>query len=202
MAKKLITALLAGFVITVSISAYSHKISENLRQNIVRLHIVANSNSEDDQNLKLKIRDKIIEKMAPVFDGCENITQTRQKIKENLSEIEKIANGEIKNNGFSYTAKAYYKLEKFPTKTYGDITLPKGEYEAVIVKLGDAKGENWWCVMYPPLCFVDSTKGVLPEKSKEYLKENLGDEEYSIITQSKDGKIPVKLKFKFLEIFG
>ena len=89
---------------------------------------------------------------------------------------------------------------EFPTKTYGDILLPAGYYDALRVEIGESKGQNWWCVMFPPLCFVDISSGIVPEESKELLEENMNEEEFALISSNSDSKI--QFKFKLLELFN
>ena len=114
--------------------------------------------------------------------------------------IAKIALKTIKDNGYNYNISVEIGNFSFPTKTYGDITLPSGNYDALRVKIGEAKGQNWWCVMFPPLCFIDISSGIVPEESKNSLKDSMTEEEYSLISNQKDNNL--KFKFKLLELFA
>ena len=120
-------------------------------------------------------------------------------VENSLDSYKAIAQTVIANEGLNYNVSAEVGNFHFPTKVYGNISLPAGYYDALRIKIGNAKGQNWWCSLFPPLCFVDISSGVIDESSKDNLKENLSDEEFAIITSS-DEKI--KLKFKLLEIFS
>ena len=115
-----------------------------------------------------------------------------------LDDFQKIANEVISKNGFNYSAKVQIGNFAFPTKTYGDISLPAGYYDALKVELGKAEGKNWWCVMFPSLCFVDINNGIVPEESKEELQSSLLEEDYNLISSNNS---EYKLKFKIVELF-
>lgn len=199
--KILLLSLIIGLVITFLVGSYSNKTQTDIANNLLRLHIVANSNSQFDQALKLKIRDAIVEEMSKKFKLCNNIEQTKQIALANLTNIENIAKGVIVENGKNYTVKASIAKTYFPTKLYGDMIFPAGKYEALIVKIGESKGANWWCVLFPPLCFVDATNGSFPEESKEKLRNTLNEEEYRLITSYSSDNPTVKIKFKAVELW-
>ena len=143
--------------------------------------MLADSDSDEAQKVKLKVRDQVLEYMKQTLPGNEDMvsaSQTKKWAKEHLREIEDIAEKVIREEGYSYRAKAEVSVCYFPDKRYGDITFPQGYYEALRIKLGKAKGHNWWCVLYPNLCFTSSTCAVVDEEGKEELKEVLTDEEY------------------------
>jgi len=117
---------------------------------------------------------------------------------EHIDEIKKIVENNIYENGYNYEVKLNIGNFAFPTKTYGDISLPAGYYDALKIEIGEAQGQNWWCVMFPPLCFVDVTSGVVPEDSKEIIKENLSDEEYQLVSENNN---EISFKFKIVEMF-
>jgi stage II sporulation protein R len=168
---------------------------------LVRLHVIANSDSIEDQDLKRKVRDEVIEQMSPKFEGLKDVNQVKQVIADNISLIENIAAGVVEGNQKSYGAKALVGNYDFPTKIYGNLTLPAGNYQALKIVLGDGEGQNWWCVMFPPLCFIDIAHGVVPEQTMEQLKESLNEDEYKLLTAARtDEDLPVKLKFKIVEI--
>ena len=194
----ILISLLFCFIF-ISISSYAHTLSENLSANFFRLHILANSNSEIDQDLKLKVRDGIIEYMNSQELSNYSKEEVITLVKTNLDSYRKVAENIIKENGFNYPVSLEVGTFCFPTKIYGNISLPAGNYEALRINIGQAQGENWWCSLFPPLCFVDISSGVIDDNSKESLKENLSEEEFAIIT-SNNGTI--KLKFKILEIFS
>lgn len=166
---------------------------EDIVNEIIRFHVLANSNSEEDQNLKLKVRDKVVEFVSYNLKDCTSIDDSRKFIIDNKSQIESIAQEVVNENGYSYNVTSELSRENFPDKVYGDVVFPQGEYEAYRILIGDAKGENWWCVMFPPLCFVDGTKEAVDStKVINSLEENKKDESYN--------KDKVKFKFKLFEI--
>jgi stage II sporulation protein R len=168
---------------------------------LVRFHVIANSDSVEDQDLKRKVRDEVIKQMSPKFEGLKDVAQVRQVITENVGLIESIAAQVAAENRMSYGAKALLGNFDFPTKVYGNLTLPAGNYQALKIVLGNGEGQNWWCVMFPPLCFIDIAHGVVPEQTMEQLKESLNEEEYKLLTAAKtEEEVPVKIKFKLVEI--
>lgn len=169
-------------------------LQEDISHEILRFHVVANSDSKQDQEIKLVIKDELTTALKPSLEHAKNIDEARVIIKDNLSTLEQIANQTLMDNGYEYTASASLEKGYFPLKVYGDLSLPPGEYEAIRIELGLAKGQNWWCIMFPPLCFVDSTYSVVPDSSKEQLKNVLTDEEYDMVFKQKDVKVKVKLK--------
>lgn len=175
-------------------------VQEGIAEEIVRFHVIANSDLEEDQQLKLKIKDAVVESLSELLEDSETIEETRAIIKENLPLVIEIAQKKIAEEGYDYNVTA--KLEKtyFPTKTYGDMTFPPGTYEALRVEIGKAEGKNWWCVMYPPLCFVDETYSVVPKESKSKLKHVLTEKEYKELITS--GKVKIKPKFKLKELMN
>lgn len=180
----------------------SPKADSSLSENIIRLHVLANSDSPEDQELKRKVRDVIIENMKVMLEGSKDIGQTRNIIQNNLTAIEKIAEDEIRNNGKDYKVSVMLGNYVFPTRMYGDITLPSGNYEALRVVIGNGEGQNWWCVLFPPLCFIDATHGTVPDSLKQDLKAILAEEDYKLITSDQSwDELPVKIKFKLVEIF-
>jgi len=199
---KISIAVLLLMVLTAWMIAdtYAEDVNAGLSQNIVRLHVVANSDSVSDQALKLKVRDAIIEFMKNELSDSKDINETKTIINNNLKNIEEVSNEVIKKNKSSYSVKATIGNYDFPTKTYGDIALPAGEYQALRVVIGDGVGANWWCVLFPPLCFVDATHGAIPDSVKQDLKTSLSTEEYKIITTADNEEdIPIKIKFKVVE---
>ena len=119
-------------------------------------------------------------------------------INENIPQFNEIAKQTIEENGYNYNVDIEIGNFYFPTKYYGDISLPSGYYDGLRIKIGEAKGQNWWCVMFPPLCFVDVTSGIVPEESKDTLEENLTSEEYNIVSND---STEFKIKFKLIELF-
>lgn len=140
---------------------------ESVQNEIIRFHVIANSDSDKDQELKLKVRDEVIKFLSPLLDKSSSIEESRKILKENDEEIKKIAKKVIKENGYEYGVESQLSRENFPEKIYGNIILPQGEYEAYRILIGKSSGQNWWCVMFPPLCFIDVTKGEIAYNETE-----------------------------------
>ncbi len=177
---------------------YAENVNRDLSGGLLRLHILANSDSEADQELKLAVRDKIIDETAALFKDAQSADDAARIAEENAALIQKIASDEITSRGFDYPVSVSLENTRFPTKEYGKITLPRGEYRALRVLIGDANGKNWWCVMYPPLCF---TNGVLDvsDESCETLRSAVGEEDYKLITSDEP---QIKIKFKIVELLS
>lgn len=124
----------------------------NVREGVLRLHITADSDTEEAQEVKLKVRDALLESGAAIFNGSVTAEEAQERLEPYLADIEKTADGVLRENGFDYTARAYIVNEYFGVREYDDITLPAGCYTALRVALGSGEGKNWWCVMFPPLC--------------------------------------------------
>ncbi len=168
-----------------------------IAQKILRFHVLANSDSAEDQAVKELVRDAIGAYMEPLLADALDLADTRCIVEENLENIELLAAQTLEENGFSYGVCAALEYTEFPEKTYGSYTFPAGEYEALRVVLGDGEGHNWWCVLYPNLCFQGSVFGIVDEEARQTLQEVLTPEEYADVFHS--GKFEIKLKF--LEYF-
>ena len=180
--------------------SYANNIFNDIENSVFRLHVLANSDSKEDQDLKLLVRDQLLEYMNQLCSNCKTKEQAIEIVEDNKEQFKQIALETIKNAGYSYDVNINIGNFEFPTKNYGDITLPAGYYDALRVEIGEAKGQNWWCVMFPPLCFVDISSGVVPEESKELLEKNMNEEEFALISDNSDNQI--KFKFKLLEFFN
>lgn len=198
---KFIVILSILFLIYIFFSAYSYvsAISDNMYNSVFRLHVIANSDSDEDQNLKYIVRDNLINYMNEKTNTFTSKEDVIEYAKNHIEDLKNIAEMTVKDQGYNYPVTVEIGNFEFPTKTYGDISFPAGNYDALRVKIGNANGRNWWCVMFPPLCFVDVSTGIVPETSKEELKENLSDENYNLVSQSDN--YDVKLKLKILELF-
>lgn len=165
--KKFCIIFLSFFIITVTVFSFSGCLSASGegRGEYLRMHIRADSNDEEAQAVKYLVRDKLVEFLTPLVAEYETQAQAVAGVEENLDGIEEAANAVLAENGFAYTANAEVRVERFPTRVYDGYTLPAGEYTALIVELGEGKGDNWWCVVYPPLCFA-ATGGNVVYKSK------------------------------------
>lgn len=162
------------------------KRQQRIAKEIIRLHVIANSDSKEDQSLKLKIKEKVVVYLRKAMGEAETVEEAREKIREKLPEICQVAEERVRREGYDYEVTAELGNCYFPVKEYGDFTFPAGEYEALRIKIGKSKGRNWWCVMYPTLCFVDSVYQVVPEESKEKLRTSLTNEEYRSLLDGDD----------------
>lgn len=189
MKRKIITTglIVLGLAVTgVLMHLYGETAAEKKRQQavadeIIRLHVIANSDSEEDQQLKMKVKETIVTYLRGEMSRADSVGDARQVIREHIPDIEEIAKEKMQMEGYSYEVEASLGESYFPIKEYGDLTFPAGDYEALRVKIGKSNGRNWWCVMYPTLCFVDSTYQIVPDESKEKLKEALTNEEYEML---------------------
>lgn len=179
-------------------NSYANTVSNDLSNSVFRLHILANSDSEEDQNLKLLVRDNVLKYMKEISKGVNSKEDVEVLMEDHLDDFYTIARQTIVENGYDYDVKLEIGKFDFPTKVYGDIALPAGMYDALRIEIGEAKGHNWWCVMFPTLCFVDVSSGSLDDESKEVLESSLDDEEYDLVTED---NFMVSLKFKIVEFF-
>ncbi len=195
------------FIIYFYLSAanYASAVSKDLSDSVLRLHVLANSNSTEDQALKYKVRDNIIQYMNSIIGNTNSKEAAIKLVMDNKETFIEIANNTIHESGFDYPVNIEFGNFHFPTKTYGDISFPAGNYDAIRIEIGDAKGKNWWCVMFPPLCFVDVSSGIVPDESKDQIKSTINDEEFSLISnnsQNTDSSAMVQFKFKLIELLN
>ncbi len=195
----LLTFLLFIYIFVCAYS-YVQAISNDISNSVFRLHVIANSDNKEDQNLKYIVRDNLLNYMNELCKNCKSKEEAILLVENNKDNFKQIAIDTIREQGFSYDVNINIGNFEFPTKEYGDISLPAGNYDALRVEIGNAKGQNWWCVMFPPLCFVDVSCGVVPTESKELLKENLSEEEFTLISDNSSKEI--NFKFKLLELFS
>lgn len=197
-----LTSLL--FIMTMTVNSEVKKIntiSESYKEKLIRFHVIANSDSEEDQELKLKVRDEIIAYLQPKLEKSDSINESESIIKGEYDNLEEISKNIISKEGYNYEVKVGIQYSNFPTKQYSNIILPAGQYKALKIVIGNGKGKNWWCVMFPPLCFVDENNGVIDKKTDKKLKEALTKEEYELIAQnSRKQSSRVKVKFKIVEM--
>ncbi|MGV8980016.1 stage II sporulation protein R [Clostridium sp.] len=202
MKKFILTSITIIIIISIALngSNVATKASQSdIANKLIRFHVIANSDDKIDQELKLKVRDAVLKYVSPKLVECKSIEQSRAIINSEDKNIKKIAQGVINKNGFKYSVVTTLSQENFPVKTYGNITLPQGKYEAYRIIIGNGSGQNWWCVMFPPLCFVDITKGnVSYEKTENEMKEVLSDDEYKLVDNTIDNK-KIIVKFKLVE---
>ncbi len=219
--------LLAAFLNVAVMAAQQNNLQQGIADEVLRFHVLANSNSEEDQNVKYQVRDAVLEWMAEellseellpeepvseelvsdlhsesagklsVINGADQTGQsgreaTLQFVSANLKQIEEVANAVLEEQGMTYRASAELAKSWFPDRTYGDCTFPAGWYEALRICLGEAEGQNWWCVLYPALCFSDCLHAVIGDEELLQLENVLTVEEYESLLQS-----PGQWKFSF-----
>ena len=194
----IILILLCLFILISAIS-YVDAVSTDIANSVFRLHVIANSDTREDQELKYKVRDKILEYMNSISQNCTSKEEIIELANMHKKDFYTIAKQVITENGYNYDVNIYIGKFDFPTKNYGDISFPAGTYDSLRIEIGEGKGKNWWCVMFPPLCFVDVTSGIVPDESKSIIQNNLTEEEYSIISDTKAPAIQVK--FSLIEMF-
>lgn len=195
----LVLIILFSIYVFICAFSYVNAVSANISSSVFRLHVIANSDSAEDQNLKYLVRDALIDYMNSVSKNSNSKDEAISIAYQHKSDFYKIAKKVINDNGYDYNVNISIGNFAFPTKNYGDISLPAGYYDALKVEIGNASGQNWWCVMFPPLCFVDIGTGIVPEDSKETIKDSLHTEEYNLINNAQTAD--VKFKFKLLEFF-
>lgn len=184
-------SLIAALVISILSGFAMANDQKELSEKLIRLHVVANSDSEEDQNLKLDVRDQILSELAIILNGVTDRDIAETLIEENLSLLEKSCVEEITKQGYDYGVKATITVESFPTREYETFSLPAGDYVSLRVIIGTGEGHNWWCVVFPPICTTAAT-----ENDLEVM--NLTDDEISLITEESTGYI---IKFKAIEFF-
>ncbi|MDR7857579.1 stage II sporulation protein R [Tissierella sp.] len=186
--------LLSLFIISYTYLAHpliEANAKEGYKDEIIRFHIRANSDKEEDQALKLKIRDEILKEMGEKFESTKSLDESRNIIKNNITEMKAITEKVIKKEGEDYSVAVTLGQDTFPTRKYGNLVLPAGKYETLLITLGEGKGQNWWCIMFPPLCFADITHSVAYN-----IEEELG------VTIDKDQEPPLKLKWKIVDLIN
>lgn len=187
---------------------------DEVKDSLIRFHVIANSDSDEDQKLKLKVRDEVIDYLYPYLSNSQSLDESRQIIKRNMDKVHEIAEQVIKQNNYSYSVATQLSRENFPEKSYGNIILPQGNYEAFRVIIGSGQGKNWWCVMFPPLCFVDESKAQVEydktearikanEKQADLKSElNIDGDDTNKVDDEENKENKVQVKFKILEIFN
>jgi stage II sporulation protein R len=208
---KIERAVILGLLITITastISGFSAFAAQcgDIRQSVLRLHILANSDSEADQQLKLNVRDKILENSQEIFGTAQTKEQAEENVREKLPEITKLAQDEVYSEGYSYKVNASLVNMYFTTRKYGNVTLPAGYYDAVRITIGEAKGHNWWCVLFPSLCLpaaeetqTDKLSDVLPQNEVGIVE---GADKKDIVVKFKAVEICEQIKDFFVSHFG
>lgn len=152
---------------------------DDIKDKLIRFHVIANSDTEEDQNLKLKVRDKVVEALSFKLKGVTTLNEAENILEDNIDYVNEIAMEVISDNNYNYKVESMLSYENFPDKVYGDYVFPQGNYEAFRVIIGDGQGKNWWCVMFPSLCFVDESKSSVDSSDLKEEIENIEPKEES-----------------------
>lgn len=194
----LIASLVTGMVSRQLRVQAEKETQEHLAQEVLRFHILANSDSDEDQALKMTVKEEVLGYLEEAMPEDMDVAETTDWMRRHTDELENLSREIVQQEGYDYPVSAAVTTCWFPEKTYGDLTFPSGNYEALRIEIGAAKGHNWWCVLYPNLCFLDAVNAVVPKEGKQELKNVLSEEEYSQITATTDFKIkwyfPERLK--------
>ena len=180
---------------------------DDIKDKLIRFHVIANSDTEEDQNLKLKVRDKVVEALSEKLKGVESLEEAEEILEDNIEYVNEIARQVITSNNYDYEVNTMLSYENFPDKVYGDYVFPQGNYEAFRVIIGEGKGQNWWCVMFPSLCFVDESKNEVDSselkdeiENIEPKNSNITNEDQQKNNESSNVNNGIKFKFKIVEV--
>lgn len=178
-----LAGILISLVVTgIVVNAKQSQMQQELAEEVFRFHVLANSDSKEDQALKMQVKEAVIAYMKEEIPCSDSVETTKDWARSHLDAIVNLAEAVIMEEGYAYEVMAEVTTCDFPEKTYGDITFPAGEYEALRIEIGEAKGQNWWCVLYPNLCFIDAVHAVVPEEGKKDLKKVLEEDTYEMVT--------------------
>ena len=188
MKTKLIALFCACFILLTAVDTFVPRGEAEVYDSLIRLHVLADSNSDEAQQTKLLVRDAILQECGDIFSSSGDIVTAEETLDRNITKIEEIANRVLKENGADYGATVELGIENYPTRDYGEFSLPAGSYKSLRVKLGRAEGNNWWCILFPPLCTNAST---------DLSSSGMNAKDTEVFTKSK-----YKFRFKLLELFG
>ena len=191
--KKWELALLLGLCAAMLWGAWSMQRQDALAQKMIRLHVIANSDSDADQALKLEVRDRVLDFTTTVLQRSADMEDAQVRLREELTRIEDIAQREIAAQGYDYPVTAQLASTEFPLKEYDGFSLPAGEYMALRLVIGEGEGQNWWCVVYPPLCSAAAT-----DMHRTAVAAGLTDDDVSLITEEDAGYV---LRFRSVELW-
>lgn len=185
-----LAALLSGIINWKWEVLAKERAQTHLAEEVLRFHVLANSDSAEDQALKMQVKETVISYLEERLPEGLDVDGTKDWVKRHTRELEQVSGEVIKGAGYDYPVSAAVTTCYFPRKSYGDLTFPEGNYTALRIEIGAAKGQNWWCVLYPNLCFIDAVHAVVPEEGKQLLKHVLAEEEYDMLAE--DTEIEVK----------
>ncbi len=195
--KKLL--ICAFLILTVALFAGLFPVhgEEEIYDTVVRLHVLANSDSDADQELKLKVRDRVVELVSPAVKGCSTQSEAIAAIEGIMDEIETAAEEVVRDEGYDYDVSLLMGEEYYPTRTYETCAFPEGEYVSLRVCIGDAEGQNWWCCLFPPLCLSAASEKSAQSNEEAFISVGLTGDQYKLITES--DKPQYRARFKILE---
>ena len=194
-------AIIIGIIctyLTSNVPGADENIQKEISEKIIRFHVRANSDSDEDQALKLLVKDQVVAYLSDAMKSSDSKDNSISYIESHIDEIKEIAINVIRKEGYNYSVSAYITNEFFPTKNYGDVTIPCGNYDAFRIDIGNNSGKNWWCVLYPPLCFVQGSYGVATDETKAMFKTVLDEDEFDYITNAKRSDITFDFKLRSL----
>ena len=195
-------AVVLGVVLTGIIlyaSGYEERMQRGIAAKVVRFHVLANSDSEEDQALKLAVRDQVLKDYGALLGECENKEETLAALEDAKQAISESALAEVRAQGYAYPVRVSVVREEFPEKTYDTLTFPAGVYDALRIEIGEGKGQNWWCVLYPQMCFVDAAWGYATEESYTRLQNTLTEEELLVVAGE---TAKPQIRWKIAELLG
>ena len=196
--QKILIVAIVIMAITLAVGFLPIHGEEEIYDTVVRLHVVANSDSEEDQVLKMQVRDEILDTINPVLENCSSREEAIAEIGKIKDEAIMRAKAVIMENGYDYSVDIEICREKYPTRDYGSFIFPSGEYVSVKVKIGEAGGQNFWCCLYPPLCVSAATEVSGEYVDDAFIEAGLTGEQYKVITQTDEVKY--RVRFKILEV--
>ncbi len=196
-----LAAIIIGFVCTYLCTPEAQaqdNMQRQIAEKIIRFHVRANSDSDEDQALKLLVKDAVVEYLSQDMKSASSKEDSVTYIQSHIDDIKAVAMSVISDQGYDYTVNAYLTTEFFPTKSYGDVTIPCGEYDAFRIDIGENAGMNWWCVLYPPLCLVQGSYGIATDESKMLMRNVLDEDEFDYISNASSQDIGFDFKIKDL----
>ncbi len=196
--KKLLICTIAILALALFAGMLPIRGEEEIYDTVVRLHVLANSDSEEDQVLKLSVRDRILEVITPAVKDCRSQAEAEAVIEAIMPQIKEAARGEIAVQGYDYEVDLLLGEEYYPTRTYESCAFPAGEYLSLRVLIGEGEGQNWWCCLFPPLCLSAATDEATENNEDAFISVGLTDDQYKLITESKSPKY--RVRFKILEV--
>lgn len=202
--KVLLASLLCGLIITTGAGMYSRHHSyqtlEAISSQILRFHVLPNSDSEADLALKTRVKEEVLGRYHEALLAMDTIEESRKFLIYNLNDIEDFAGYIVRSEGFDYPVNVSLGNSMFPTRRYGELTLPAGSYEALRIEIGGSGGSNWWCVMFPPLCFVDVTRSEVSPLTRESFMNLLSEEDFALLDNGQRESDPlIRVRFRIVE---